>query len=740
MTPKKFWAFIGVSALIFALALGSVGCGGSKGGDVYIDRQSGGGEESGGQGGETLSFNGHHILIGTLNTASELTPYVDQIITDRITVSQVENVSDPLSINFSSRDIIFIADARNLSSDNPTTNAFVYNALSLSGATIAAVYPNADDVNNLENILGIHFASPNDEPVDKHFEFLAVGRRYISDDADYLIYDEGDITYDFVYVERTSKNKSYIDASIESFDVYDPNPTYSDDAGVVDTDDSLNQNTSEPNNTETEQANEDEQEAKKALAQRVNELISWSEGLNVLAGEVASEIIRTASAFAVNVAAEVKQAPDEILKLVSGTHTSIRDNFDESFIDYDDRVVAGASDSAWKRKVIRGEWKTFKEDKCGFNNKSHREKWKDFRVSRLTLGKHMTYGFHAFQNNSDYYLVNSSVNTQPQNLQIRAAYGPYANGKDLEYSLTYHYAVIVGCTRGLTLQVWPGNYKGIENIKVIPSLTVNKEHSYSDTDGWNIGGNVSFSPGGGKGKITTPGDGGRGSTTSPFSSWQLGGSVSFNAGISHQSTRQWSASDYELVPKPYEKNNGIPVAKWDIDVLAPYYTAGKGWQEFPTAARSSVTLETESIWKVSSDVAYTFDFTTRMDWKNGFMWARDYGSVLGAKRYDCTVEHIGNEGKLIFTRPPHATMTDVVTSGTSEGEMYTAKIYTEGSWTAESNASWIEPLETSGERATNGDNFSYTVEPNYTGKSRRGTITITSGRDKMYLVFDQSAY
>ncbi len=38
MTPKKFWAFIGVSALIFALALGSVGCGGSKGGDVYIDR------------------------------------------------------------------------------------------------------------------------------------------------------------------------------------------------------------------------------------------------------------------------------------------------------------------------------------------------------------------------------------------------------------------------------------------------------------------------------------------------------------------------------------------------------------------------------------------------------------------------------------------------------------------------------------------------------------------------------
>ena len=43
MTPKKFWAFIGVSALIFALALGAVGCGGSSGGDVSINTEPGGG-------------------------------------------------------------------------------------------------------------------------------------------------------------------------------------------------------------------------------------------------------------------------------------------------------------------------------------------------------------------------------------------------------------------------------------------------------------------------------------------------------------------------------------------------------------------------------------------------------------------------------------------------------------------------------------------------------------------------
>lgn len=123
MTPKNFWAFIGMSALIFALALGAVGCGGSSGGDVRIDRRSGG----------TLSLSGHYILIGSLNPESELTPYISEIITDRLTLSQIENVSDPLSVNFSSRDIIFIADARNLSSDNPTTNAFLYSALGLSG-------------------------------------------------------------------------------------------------------------------------------------------------------------------------------------------------------------------------------------------------------------------------------------------------------------------------------------------------------------------------------------------------------------------------------------------------------------------------------------------------------------------------------------------------------------------------------------------------------------------------------
>ena len=68
MNRRNFWAFMGVLALIFALALGSVGCGGSSSGPI-----------GGGGGGLTLS--GHYILIGSLNPESELTPYISDIIT-----------------------------------------------------------------------------------------------------------------------------------------------------------------------------------------------------------------------------------------------------------------------------------------------------------------------------------------------------------------------------------------------------------------------------------------------------------------------------------------------------------------------------------------------------------------------------------------------------------------------------------------------------------------------------------
>lgn len=721
--------------MIFALALGAVGCGGSSGGDVRIDQQSGG----------TLSLSGHYILIGSLNPESELTPYISEIITDRLTLSQIENVSDPLSINFSSRDIIFIADARNLSADNPTINAFVYNALSLSCATIAAVYPNADDVNNLENMLGIHFASPNDEPVDKHYEFIAVGKRYISSDADYLVYKEGDIPYNFVYVERSEKNKDYEDIGTASPDVYDPNPTYSDDASIATIDSTIieayeNRKASEPAYTEAERIADEAEQArireeleKEYQRSRVNALIEWSEGLNDDARKIADEVTSSVSSFAVNVAANEGMKADDVMKLVSGTQTKYSQNFYETFIDYDDRVNAGG----WDRRVSAGSWSTF-ADKCDFDNKRLRRKfWKDFRISRYTTANHTTYNFHSFQTHSDYYIIHSSVTTQPDRLQVRAKFGNNTNGGEVEGTGVYHYAVVLGCTRSLSLRVWPHTASTVERIKIMPNLTVNRDHSYSDTDGWNIGGGASFNAGGGKGTQT---GGGLFGGTGKSSEFNVGGSLSFNWGMSHQTTRQWSAADYELIPKPYDMSgNNVSVAEWEIEVLPPHYKSNQGWTEFPTAGRSAVTMDAESIWRVPADIAKTNAFRARIDWKNGFMWAHDFEGALGAKRYDCTVEHDGNNASLNFDRPSWVTMSDAVTSSTREGKMFTAKIFAEDSWTASSNASWLVLLQTSG-GVSEGANFSYTVQPNDTGASRRGTITIKSGQDTIYLVFDQSAY
>ena len=734
--------------MFFALALGTVGCGGSGGDPVSIPTgNNGGGGQSDDQRGGTITLSGHYILIGTLNTESELHSYIDKIITDRLSVSDIENVSDPFSVNFSSRDIIFIADARNLSSDNLTTNAFLYNTLGLSGATIAAVYPNAEDVNTLGSILGIQFVSPNDEPNDKHFEILAVGTRYIdSDDTDFLTYDNGDITYNFVYVERSDKNEDYDDIGTASPDVYDPDPTYSDDVSIALISADIieayeNRKASEPAYTEAERVVDEAEQArireeleKEYQTSRVNELIAWSEGLDDAAREIADEVIRSASSFAVNVAANEGMKTDDVMKLVSGTQTKYSHNFYETFMDYDDRVNAGG----FERRVSAGSWSTF-ADKCDFDNKRLRRKfWKDFRISRYTTANHTTYSFHSFQTHSDYYIIHSSVTTQPDQLQVRAKFGSNANGGEVEGAGAYNYAVVLGCTRSLSLRIWPHTDSNVERIKIMPNLTVNREHSYSDTDGWNIGGGTSFNAGGGKGSQT--GDGLFGGT-GKSSEFNVGGSLSFNWGMTHQTTRQWSAADYELIPKLYDMSgNNVSVAGWEIEVLPPHYKSKQGWTEFQTAGRSAVTMDTESIWRVPADSAKTNAFIARIDWKNGFMWAHDFEGALGAKRYDCTVEHDGNNSSINFDRPSWATMSDVVTNGTREGKMYTAKIFTEGSWTASSNASWLVPLQASGERATNGENFSYTVEPNNTGASRRETITITSGQDTIYLVFDQSAY
>lgn len=106
-----------------------------------------------------------------------------------------------------------------------------------------------------------------------------------------------------------------------------------------------------------------------------------------------------------------------------------------------------------------------------------------------------------------YNCIHSNVSTQPNQLQVRAKFGSNTNGGEVEGSGAYNYAVVLGCTRALSLRVWLHTDSAVERIRIMPNLTVNKEHSYSDTDGWNIGGGASFNAGGGGGhriKYTNP--------------------------------------------------------------------------------------------------------------------------------------------------------------------------------------------------------------------------------------------
>ena len=74
--------------------------------------------------------------------------------------------------------------------------------------------------------------------------------------------------------------------------------------------------------------------------------------------------------------------------------------------------------------------------------------------------------------------------------------------------------------------------------------------------------------------------------------------------------------------------------------------------------------------------------------------------------------------------------------------MYTAKVYSEMSWTASSNADWLT-LSDGSKRggAANGYDFIYTVTQNTTGGTRTGTITVSTEDKKTYtLTFTQSPY
>jgi len=90
-------------------------------------------------------------------------------------------------------------------------------------------------------------------------------------------------------------------------------------------------------------------------------------------------------------------------------------------------------------------------------------------------------------------------------------------------------------------------------------------------------------------------------------------------------------------------------------------------------------------------------------------------------------------------RPLHTALVGATYNGSRDDVMYTATLLSESSWTAESDSDWITLSSRSKSGNAGSSTIRYEVSENTTGKMREGTITITSGRDKVFIPFTQSA-
>ena len=715
MTPRNFWAFVGMSALIFALAFGAVGCGGSSGGDVHIDRQSGGGTESEDQqsGEGTVSFTGHHILFGasgrTDSEMSELLPHIRNLITDTLDISKIASL-DTDGIIVSSADIIFLEDASTIKADDIDTVYPIRYAFYNRHVTIAAIYPDAEDVKALGNILGLTLVDPSNESNDKHFEIIAASMRYASGDT---------LPQTFVYLDKCSVNRVHNSA------LY----TVSKDPVVINVDpaswDSYfgdDDEATTPTADELAALSRDyEAHAEERLKERVQKLIDWSKGIDNEMNILRSSIIEDASRLAFTVADQTGGVASEITKFVGGVQTQFSDtSYHSCFYDYDYARRHGSQAGDWNS------WTDYSG--CG-DYSTLRDHWNGFKPG-LDISVTLTsYSVHSFADHNDYYLITTTATIQPHDtLQVRAEYGD-RTGDEVKGSGAYHYAVIMGCNKKLECYHWP-NDLGTELVKLTPGETVNNNQSFSDTDGWSMGGGVSGGGNYGKGTTKDSETGGGGQAEG-----------SFNYTVTHNASHTWQTTDYSITPKRSTATSypplGRPVPGWVLDVSAPYYSGGQGWQ-ISAAAKTAVTLDAEAIWRVQPDKIDNAGFTAQAHWSEGFYAAHDMG---GDKVSDanCVINHDTGYSGVNLAKPLKTGIGDTTTHGTKEGKTYYAKIFTESDWTAESNADWLQLTSTSG-GVSNGADFGYTATANETNQDRTGIITVKSGNDTVTLTFVQSRY
>lgn len=519
------------------------------------------------------------------------------------------------------------------------------------------------------------------EPVvdakDPHFEIIAVALRYLSDG----------MPHTFVYVDDSDTNYGeMLDFQEISGDVLIKSPDiYSNDISIS------GDHTGDASENITPLTPE-EIEADLHIS-RVENLFIWA---NSLASEIqsAADDMRTLTEKLKTAA----NTTEDIQKLVTGLTTTKADNVSWSFADYYNKF--GKNNNNFKVFA----------DKCDFDNERLLNKyWSGFKISRNTFSQYRAISFHSFKNHCDYFLIMSRANTQPQSLVIAADEGTYTR-KEIPGSGANNYAVILGATSGLFTSI-ERVYKFGNHVYYMPDQTVNKNKSYTDTKGWSLTGGVSF----------------KGGTQN--NALAADATSSFSASVSHTSATTWQGQDYEIIPQP----NGNWRARWCLNVDYPSFE--DGWH-ISTAAKDSVSLNTESIWESTEK---NFKVRARASWWEGFSWCHA-SWILGYPRYSCAVTHAGSWVNISLPRPPRIALEKISESGTKEGKLYSVKLYADGNWTAKSDSDWITLQKNSGGESA-GTDFYYTAAPNDTDSTRTAHITINAGKDgKAILEFVQSAY
>ncbi|MBR1437306.1 MAG: BACON domain-containing protein [Synergistaceae bacterium] len=701
MNSRKFLAFIGVSAVMFMLALGSGGCGSSGGGVQEGYNPDSGGNEGNG----TLTFSGHRILMGasgrTDSEASELFPHIRNIITDSFDLSKLSQLNTD-GLRVTSRDIIFLEDASTIRADDENAMLPIRYAFFNRHVTIAAIYPDAEDVKALGNILGVTLADPSSEPNSKYFEIVAASMRYASGDI---------LPHTFIYIDKCGENRVHNNLYTVSYSASTVSTASTDLVG-----------SDSPSDEElAERLKEYEANLDERLKERVQKVIDWSAGIDDTVNEFRETLVQMASDFAFTVADETGDSKKDLLQFVGGTYTTVNDSsYSDNFFGYDYARRNGSQADDWYNNFT---------DWLGCSGKDNYstlvDHWNSFSPGLDLTVTHISYGLHSFEDHCDYYVISTAAGIHPHSqLAIRADHGNNTTGGEVKGSGSYHYAVVMGCNRDMSCYVWP-EIDGINLVQMTPAATVNNDQSYSDTDGysWTAG----VTAGGGGGKSEKQGEYGEGH-----------GEASFSYTVSHSSTKTFHTKDYNISVYNTHNDSGRPMAGWKVDVTPPSYTNGEGWT-ISEAARSAVTLNSESIWKVDSGATENASFKTQAHWSDGFYAAHD---MSGGGRSHCDVHHDSGEVGVNIVKPVKIGLADPVTNGTSEGKTYFAKIYSEANWTASSNSDWLQLTKTSG-GASNGGDFGYTAMTNTTNEDRIGTITITSdvdSDDQIVLTFQQSRY